>query len=79
MHHARPSKRAPQGFAEGRILDLKQATPTTVTEALMRFSDTDVVACAMGNIVGLGDAFVKDLKELAGTGNKPERLALEAA
>ena len=59
------------GVPDDRIIGLENPDHTTVIDTLMAYADTDVVACAMGNIIGLGDNFVKGLSALSHTSKEP--------
>jgi poly-gamma-glutamate synthase PgsB/CapB len=54
-----------RGVADKNIIAIRKAGHEALIETLLNLADTDTVACAMGNIVGLGDEFVKGLHSLA--------------
>lgn len=68
------------GVPEKDILPLGEAAKAAdVTEALLGLSDTDVVACAMGNIIGLGEAFVKSMQDRSPALDLPDAAMKESA
>lgn len=58
-----------QGIESRRIIALEKPEAGDVVRALLKQADGDVVAVAMGNIVGLGERFVTGLQEHAVAGN----------
>lgn len=57
-----------KGVASGSIIAMNNPDPGELVEALMKAAGQDAVAVAMGNIVGLGEAFVGMLESA-----KPEK------
>lgn len=49
------------GVTADQIVNLKNATAQSLLESLMQLACTDLVVCAMGNIIGLGEEFVKEI------------------
>ncbi len=54
-----------KGVGMDRIIALHNPKPETVLNALTKESGSDTVAVAMGNIVGLGEDFVRSIQALA--------------
>jgi hypothetical protein len=60
-----------KGVPSGAIIGLETPTGPQVANALTSLAQSQpVIACAMGNIVGLGEAFLNELGFWAPTGDK---------
>ena len=58
-----------KGIVREAIIALENPDENRVAESLLALARTGpVVACAMGNIVGLGDAFVKTIERMSHSG-----------
>jgi hypothetical protein len=64
-----------KGIPRESVVGIENPQACQVAEALLKFAGSGpVVACAMGNIVGLGDAFTKAIENMSNRGSDRIRL-----